>query len=768
MTATLFPTALPIAQIGSDPVFGWFTLITLSIIMLASLWLTLTSRDLSPKGRLVLAGIRLLAIAVLLLGWLRPSLVTKIERESPGAIAVLLDQSQSMTLPSGDSEETRWQAQQKLWKRIADSTSMKIGGSSVVPFLYDSTLSAAEPDGNQLNATVPTDAASGQLTDLGAALQQLGPMQLDPPLRGVILVGDFAQTQIPPSIDPTSVARQMAQLDQPILGVGIGPLGGNQYRDVALEGMPEEIATFTKKELSIPLVIRASGMAGESIQVQMTLKASGKPDVILGSRTIQPSGGDETLPLEFDIIAPEKGDYLLEATAKVDSREQVVSNNTQYGFISVREGGVRVLYLEYLRPEMTFLRRTLDQAFEFEVEVPEELLTRRDRTQPVELLRKYNASNYDAFIIGDLAARELGRDMQTAIKNEVERGAGLLLLGGTYSFSGGGYAGSTLRGLFPVELSGRAQRFDAPLDERLHILGNVPMQPTRPHPITRLAESAPDNQRIWQSLPPLNQINRLGRVDVSPGTSVLLESPQRDPILVTSEGRGRGRVLAFAGDTTWTWRLAGYKKLHQRFWRQALLWLVRKDSIDEGFKLTLPRRRFQLGEAPKIDVEWFGGATDVPAPGSFRIALSRDGSWISDIASQRESDTLFTAKLEPVLSPGLYSAKLTADGPGGKKYESEVAFVVSDQSIELASRTVDEQLLRSIAAANSAAGGRVVAAEEIDEAIDWLRDRQAATKVTSIEKRRLGDAAWDSWLYLILFCGLMSLEWSLRKAWQLP
>ncbi|GAB5402897.1 MAG: glutamine amidotransferase [Aureliella sp.] len=764
MTAFVFP----VAQISSNPVFGWFTLIVLSIIMLASLWLTLTSRDLSPKGRMILAAIRLAAIGILLLGWLRPSLVTTTERESPGAIAVLLDQSQSMTLPSSDSDETRWQAQQRLWKQIADSTSLKIGRSSVVPYLYDSALSVADPASEQLTAPTPPDTTASQLTDLGTALQQLGRLQLDPPLRGVILVGDFTQTQIPPSIDPTSVARQMAQLDQPILGVGIGPKGRGQYRDVALEGMPEEIAAFTKKELRIPLVIRAGGMAGESIKVQMTLKASGKPDVILGSRTVKPSGGDETLPIEFGIVAPEKGDYLLQATASVDSREQVVSNNTQYGFISVREGGVKVLYLESLRPEMRSLRRSLDQSLEFEIDVPTELLSLRARGRTVDLSRKYNVSNYDAFIIGDLAARELGRDMQTAIRNEVERGAGLLLLGGTYSFSSGGYSNSPLRRLFPIDVSGRPQPFDAPLIEGQHVLGKIPMQPTRPHPITRLAESAPDNERIWESLPPLNQINRLGRVDIAAGTSVLLESPQRDPILVTSEGRGRGRVMAFAGDTTWKWRLEGHKKLHQRFWRQALLWLVRKDSIDAGFKLSLPRRRYQLGEAPEIDIEWFGGVADAAAPGTFRVALSRDGTWLSDLATTKESDALFSTKLDPVLAPGLYSAKLTADGADGKKLESEIAFVVSDQSIELTGRMVDEQMLRSITAANSAAGGRVVPADEIDDAIAWLRDRQAATKVTSIEKRRLGDAAWDSWLYLILFCGLMSLEWSLRKAWQLP
>jgi hypothetical protein len=77
-------------------------------------------------------------------------------------------------------------------------------------------------------------------------------------------------------------------------------------------------------------------------------------------------------------------------------------------------------------------------------------------------------------------------------------------------------------------------------------------------------------------------------------------------------------------------------------------------------------------------------------------------------------------------------------------------------------------MMDSIAAANAPAGGQVVFPEEIGQAIQWLRERQQATQVTTIEKRRLGDAAWDAWLYLVIFCALMSLEWGLRKSWQLP
>ena len=45
---------------------------------------------------------------------------------------------------------------------------------------------------------------------------------------------------------------------------------------------------------------------------------------------------------------------------------------------------------------------------------------------------------------------------------------------------------------------------------------------------------------------------------------------------------GDGRVLAFAGDSTWRWPMLGFGDAHRRFWRQCVLWLAKKDEQTEG------------------------------------------------------------------------------------------------------------------------------------------------------------------------------------------
>lgn len=758
-----------LGQLSIEPVFGWAAAIPLAIIMLASLWLTLTSRGISPGRRWILAALRLVAVAVLLAGWLRPAVVTTSQRESAGAIAVLMDRSESMKLPGGSQRQTRWDIQQDVWSSIVSATSLNIGQTELVPYFYDSQVAAAPGDALPSLNSVFSTPPSGRLTDLGEALSEIGRLQLDPPLRGVILMGDFTQTLRPPPVNPVTAARQMAQLDQPILVVGIGSQNESQMRDVAIEGLPEEISAFAKKSVRVPLVVSSVGMVGQELQVSLVLKASGKQDQIVASRTVVPSAAKEKLPIEFDMVIPDTGDYLLQAAVSADPRlqEQSTGNNEAFGFVTVREGGVRILYLEgEVRAEMTFLRRSMDESLEFEVDMPRELLF--GRKAALDLTRRYDVSQYDAIIIGDLPARALSKATQEAIRKQVEQGgAGLLLMGGFQSFSAGGYANSPMVSLFPVALEPGAQADDKPIDPRFHLQGEIQLRPTRSHPITRLDANAPDNERIWAGLDPMNQMNRLGEVLPRPGSFVLLESNEGQAALVVGIA-GKGRVMAFAPDTTWRWRMNGNKKIHQQFWRQAMLWLVRKDSLDEGFRLTLERRRLALGEAPPLRLEWVGGTDNHPMPSTVKLELSREGAWLQDLASSKTSGSARESSLPALAEPGLYKVALTATNDVGKVFTTEVAFVVSDQSLELANPSMDAQLASSIADANRAAGGQQVLPEDIDDALAWLRQRQDATKVTTIEKRRLGDAAWDAWLYLVLFSVVMCLEWSLRKKWQLP
>ncbi|MEM7474746.1 MAG: glutamine amidotransferase [Planctomycetota bacterium] len=761
---------MDIQQYSIDPVFGWFAMIFVAVLLIASLWLSFASQGISLGGRMVLFLLRLVAMLVLLIGWLRPGLVSEVTKETPGAVAVLMDYSQSMTLPSESADLSRWQMQQRVWERLQSETDLQIGETRLIPYFYaEKPVAADSEDLPGLTNTFEQE-PEGRITDLGQTLSELASLQVEPPLRGVIVMGDLTQTATPATIDPSLIARQMAQLDQPIFVVGLGHRGDqSKIRDVGIEGLQENFTAFVKKELTVRLIINAKGMKNQPIRLETRLRASGKQDIVVDSREILAVNSSQLIPQELTIEVPEVGDYMLESVVQVDAEDQIPSNNQAISFISVRDGGAKILCIDGSpRFEQSFLRRALNDSLDFDVDYL--LLWESDRKarkgRPSTIEQDVKLTDYDAFLIGDVAASEFSREAQSILARHVEAGAGIIFNGGYHSFDAGGYGRSGLRSLFPIELGqGSVQAFDKKIDPRFHIQGDVQLRLRDPHPITAILPE-PENSAMWSSLPPLSGINRIRR-SIGPGVQSLLQTTDGNDVLVKGQ-YGQGRVLAFAGDSTWRWWMAGESKICKQFWRQAVLWLISRETLSEGFKLNMETRRLLVDQNPEVQIEWFGGSDNNPMPTEVAVELSRDGTSISTQQPVLDGENQMKVKLSGLREPGLYRAKLQSTGTDGLGYESEIAFIVKDESRELSRPDPDWQMMKNIVSANQAAGGKQILPDEIDQAIDLLRERQESAKVTSIEKRRLGDSAIDSWIYLVIFCLLMSMEWGLRKSWQLP
>ena len=103
------------------------------------------------------------------------------------------------------------------------------------------------------------------------------------------------------------------------------------------------------------------------------------------------------------------------------------------------------------------------------------------------------------------------------------------------------------------------------------------------HFALRLAAGREANAAAWEKLPPLDGVNT-SSATVARDAVVLADAGEDKPLLV-SQNYGDGRVLAFAGDSTWHWWMRGFDELraeHKRFWRQIVLWLAKKDESQEG------------------------------------------------------------------------------------------------------------------------------------------------------------------------------------------
>ena len=162
------------------------------------------------------------------------------------------------------------------------------------------------------------------------------------------------------------------------------------------------------------------------------------------------------------------------------------------------------------------------------------------------------SSDRKLFVISDFMAKMLSRETQKAMLQQVERGTGLLMIGGWDSFCGlgGDWAGTPIASALPVEIDARDDRVNY---DQVALLAKV-----TDHPI--LCDLP------WNERPPA--IGGFNRFRAKPESRILLnvvrhwvkhdgqtfefEAAETDPLLVTGE-YGQGRTAALATDLAPHW-----------------------------------------------------------------------------------------------------------------------------------------------------------------------------------------------------------------------
>jgi len=357
---------------------------------------------------------------------------------------------------------------------------------------------------------------------------------------------------------------------------------------------------------------------------------------------------------------------------------------------------------------------------------------------------------------------------------------GLIMLGGYHSFGPGGFRDTPVGELLPIDI-GPAQRqmFGEPIRKDVHLQGPVRMRPAPPlgprHPIMQLVggdrSTAPgsaggqpggDALAVWAQLPPLDGANLFPRRELKRNAIVLAEAdhPQRHPLLVAGQA-GEGRVLAFAGDSTWRWQMLGFGDAHRRFWRQCILWLAKKDEQTEGrVWIRLAGRRVMRGAR----VEFALGAESAqgePIQGaSFDVVVhTPDGRAVDVRSTPREGES--SADFRETETPGDYRIVVTGRQGSDVLGTAEARFLVPDQDLELDRPAAEPTLMVQLAEMTGPAGGASLAPEELPELLKRL-----AAKPPEIKKEVIAKVTyWDTWPFFLLFVGLLGGEWFLRKRW---
>ena len=714
-----------------------------------------------------LIGLRVAVVALALLLMLRPTRVSTVSRPVSALVVILFDQSRSMTVPDMPSGSDRWQSQRELLNAAAAIAAQMPDNIEVKFFGLDEAAQEMElTAGALVLPTVP----EGNSTDYGSSLDDVLRAERGKRLAAVFLTGDGAQRAYAPRVEMQQAARGVEQLGAPLYTVSLGKsIEQSQARDVALANLREEFSVFVKNEFQIRASLQVRGFLNTPITTRLTIEDATGKQTVIGTRNVIAREEGQVVTLEFPYAPQETGQYRLTLTAAEQSGELVTKNNEMTAFLTVRDGGLKVLYVEgELRHEYTFLRRALSRAEDIQLEDVWVDSNRRDRW-PLDFTERFRDPKYDVVILGNIPANAFTPESIDALAAAVERsgpergvGKGLLTLGGLHSYGPGRWAGTKVGDLLPVVLQrNEVQDFDAPLRESRHWLRPLLMLPAQRHYITTLRSTSDENEALWRSLPPLKGANRFDRLH--PQAQVLAESEAEFPLLL-ARTYGDGRVLSLAGDTTYQWAMHGRIDTHRRFWRNCIFWLASKDEDQKDTVwIELDQRRFNPGGRVDFITGMRRGDGASETLGLTAEVVLPDGA--REAARLSPEGDQFLGLFKETMQPGDYTIEVTIAGQA--QPSARTRFVVLDEDIELGNPSANPDALAAMAEVTTEFGGRRVSSDEMLALLREIKDSPPELQEEVQQRFVFGRNLGTAWLCFVLIVGLLTSEWYLRKKWGL-
>lgn len=740
-----------------DPIWSWPATVLVSAALLALVIVVYRPRlaHLPPGRRRVLLTIRLVTWAVLVFCMLRPWFEINRTDKHASTFYVVADRSRSMSVRDASAGQTRREALVKAFddvKRELEAIDKEV---ELRFFDFDKELIPVEKFSPE---------ATGEQTAIGYILDGIPRLAQGKRIAGVLLPTDGAQRAVPPfDVDPRAAASRLA--DVPVR-VDTVPFGASGLSESALDLIAEDLevspTVFVKNTVVVSAKIRALGAADKELTVRLFLEdpnsaEKGQQTKMKSAATplrIRTSRNEDVLPVEMNFVAQDPGEFRLRLEVEALEGEPLTANNSLTTFISVLKGGISVAcFDDALHPEHKFLRR-IDESPDIRVDFKPIRSAIEKQTVDSEW---FQPGKYDVYIIGSVPAKLFGKEALTRIAENVNKGAGLLMFGGRKSFGPGGYGETPLADLLPVKMLRTETQTGDEIDPTLHYTEPLQMLPTGlglQHFVMRL-DTASKNQERWKSLPPLDGANRISAGDK--GGALPLALASNGAVLLLAQDVGRARTMAFAGDTTYLWYLAGHHDEHQRFWQQAIMWLAHKDvQGDESVWVKLDTRRVRTGQPLGMS---FGARDPDKRPiddAEFKVEIIGPEDKKQSLTPQR-TGTDHTARFIDTTVSGEYRVRVDASKEGKPiGFTAESRFIVYEQDLELTNPAADLALLDEI---SRITGGVQVPPEQLAAHLRKLLNSGLNAEVTELHRIQL----WDNGYLLGVFVALLTLEWFLRK-----
>ena len=741
--------------------WAWLLWIGLAVV----LWAAWRNLDRIPgrRQRVALYLLRIAGALLLVMMVLQPAIELRKVLWRKTHVAVLVDDSRSMSLKTG-GDISRSAAVQAWFEDHADQFAALSEKYFVDVFSFSETVAKTS-----LQSIEKGMDAKGRETGMYRALSEMAGRYPPEDLSGIMVVGDGCDTMGFPEGGRRDECPLPTGCDTPIFT--FAPYGGGTEADLAITAVRYDDFAFVHNTMSIEVDLRLQGMKAQTLR--LSLSREGMP-VTAQTVKLEP-GKPRTVSLSFK---PTKvGRSLYEVSVPVLAGESVKRNNSRMFIVKVIRDKVRVLHVAG-RPDWDerFMRRFLKKNpnvdlisffilrnLEDMFWVPEQELSLIQF--PTDELFNTQLHSFDLVIFQNFTYR--GFQMEHYLRNIarfVREGGAFMMIGGDFSFNGGNFSLTEIEDVLPVRLAPVGNPFDGEaFSPKLTDAGQK-------HPILRLDRDREKNLGLWAALPQLQGINTglLLRDDallLAQHPSLTEPGTGRPAPLVALRRVQKGRSLIVAADSSWKWnfdqvRRGGGPEFYNRFYSNAIRWLI-KDPDLELLQVIPGRDSYRPGEVVTLSIraldDDFLPAQNTPVTVEWQDASGRVDSSVLRTDEDGAASLTFPAPQVP----GPLTIKASGDMGGDTRQTASALVLVDEGGVEFSRVAVCGDKLQDLARHSGGAAYSLTDSVNVQE-----------LPLLAVRARRIADREdvplWDAWWVLVAAAALFGVEWWWRKRRRLP
>ncbi len=628
-------------------------------------------------------------------------------------LAVLVDESESLTLGAGPPEAAVRQALGAL----PDDPSLRFYGfgAEAAPVSRDS-LAFVRPR-----------------TDIASALGRIEADFSGRNLRGVLLVSDGRVTQ------GRSPAPLADRFPVPIFTA----LAGDSLssRDVRLARVVTNEIAYAGSPLPLRVGVRQEGYEGQTVPVTV---ASGGRVIARTSVALSPAGAEATV--ELDITPATAGLRRYTVTAGPLAGEATTRNNSETVSVRVLSGERRVLLVGAgPGPDVVAMRSVLEADRQLSVTVR----TQRAPGQFYEGPLPTDLTAFDLLVLVGYPGRAASGAETERLAEAARGGLSTLFVLGTQTDLA--TLGRTFGDVLPVEPAQiRASFVEA---------GAAPTAAGEAHPI--LSETGVDPAQL-RTLPPL-QISTTRWV-LQPGARTLLAVRRGgqtfDAPLLAVRQQGAVRSAAILGAGLWRWRtLPPDLDVLAPVLSGLTSGLVRWTTAARDrrpVRIRADRALFDARERVTLSGEVYTETLEPVEDAEVALTIRGAGQTV-ELPMRPVGNGRYVADAG-ALPVGSYTAEGVATARGARLGSDRAVFGVGEVSVEFREPGADVSLMRLLA---ERSGGRVV---PLDSLAPWLAGLRGAGGLADRPVERVEETPLLDWTWLLaLAIGLLTAEWVGRK-----